>query len=334
MRTATFSVLIAVVAVVLVPTVLPDCSDAVPDGTAYYCYGDNPELSYEHDYRESMEIRWLAIGEDGDEIDIMPLDVNSTVVTLDLSDEPRLSRVTVTQQVYYGGQLMDTIAAVLIPLHIGSDEYTVTFMDGGRVYDVQTIDRNTLVIEGDDHVIIPAAPVKDGYTFDGWYTDDGFTQEFDSKQPVTGDLTIYAKWIGTGSGSNSSTIIVGGTNVVTFECDFGLEYEIVGQTQNSVSFTVNVVGGYEIDGDILVESDHGLVNLSQGIYTLSGFNQNVKVTITGDVHQIDDDVPSPQSDEGFSWWIIVVLAIAIVILAMVALYYRHRTGEGDADEGR
>ena len=303
MRTAAFVALVAVAAVILVPTVISDCSDAVPDGTTYYCYGDNPELSYEHDYRESMEIRWTAVGEDGNPIDVKSLDENSTVVTLDL-------------------------------IHIGSDEYTVTFMDGGRVYDVQTIDHNTLVIEGDDHVIIPAAPVKDGYTFDGWYTDDRFTQEFDSKQPVTGDLTIYAKWIGTGSGSNSSTIIVGGTNVVTFECDFGLEYEIVGQTQNSVSFTVNVVGGYEIDGDILVESDHGLVNLSQGIYTLSGFNQNVKVTITGDVHQIDDNVPAPQSDEGFPWWIIVVLAIAIVILAMVALYYRHRTGEGDADEGR
>ena len=280
-------------AVVLTVAMVPACAqgtDALPDGTAYYCYGDNPQLSYEHDYRPSMEIVWTVTNGDGEVIEHEVLDENSTTITIDISGEPYGSRVTATQEVYFSGQLIDTITAVLIPLHIGSDEYTVTFMDGGRVYDVQTIDHNTLVIDGDDHIIVPAAPVKEGYTFDGWYTDDGFTQAFDPQRPVTCDMTIHAKWVGTGSGSNSSTIIV---------------------------------GGYEVDGDITVVSDHGTVDFSQGIYTLSGFDQNVIVTISGDTHQI---VPETSSDDGsgFPWWLILIIIIEIILVAVI-LYYRRRS---------
>lgn len=322
MKTRTLILAAVVLAVVMVPACAQG-TDALPDGTTYYCYGDNPQLSYEHDYRPSMEIVWTVTNGDGEVIDHEVLDENSTTITIDISGEPYGSRVTATQEVYFSGQPIDTITAVLIPLHIGSDEYTVTFMDGGRVYEVQTIDHNTLVIDGDDHVIVPAAPVKDGYTFDGWYTDDGFTQAFDPQRPVTGDMTIHAKWVGTGSGSNSSTIIVGGINVVTFDCDSGLEYEVVGQTQNSVSFTVGVVGGYEVDGAITVVSDHGMVDFSQGIYTLSGFDQNVIVTISGDTHQI---VPETSSDDGsgFPWWIILIIIVAIILVAVI-LYYRRRS---------
>ena len=38
------------------------------------------------------------------------------------------------------------------------------------------------------------APTVEGYTFDGWYTNDTHTTEFDFTKPITGDTTIYAKW--------------------------------------------------------------------------------------------------------------------------------------------
>lgn len=40
----------------------------------------------------------------------------------------------------------------------------------------------------------PQAPVRDGYDFEGWYRDEGYTARYDFTSPVTADLTLYAKW--------------------------------------------------------------------------------------------------------------------------------------------
>ena len=40
----------------------------------------------------------------------------------------------------------------------------------------------------------PVVPTKTGYTFGGWYTDYDCTKAYDFAAPVTGDMTLYAKW--------------------------------------------------------------------------------------------------------------------------------------------
>jgi len=40
----------------------------------------------------------------------------------------------------------------------------------------------------------PANPTKDGYTFDGWYTDEQLTKTFDFNSAINNDITLYAKW--------------------------------------------------------------------------------------------------------------------------------------------
>lgn len=40
----------------------------------------------------------------------------------------------------------------------------------------------------------PGKLTAEGYTFDGWYTDDTRTKEFDFSTPITGDTKVYAKW--------------------------------------------------------------------------------------------------------------------------------------------
>lgn len=40
----------------------------------------------------------------------------------------------------------------------------------------------------------PTDPVKDGYVFDGWYTDAELTTPFDFSQPITKDVELFAKW--------------------------------------------------------------------------------------------------------------------------------------------
>ncbi len=44
-------------------------------------------------------------------------------------------------------------------------------------------------------ITLPEKPTKDGYLFDGWFTDDNtFVNEFTSSTLVTADIIVYAKW--------------------------------------------------------------------------------------------------------------------------------------------
>ena len=45
-----------------------------------------------------------------------------------------------------------------------------------------------------DEIPDVSTPTRDGYTFEGWYTDPEFTEAFDSSKPLTESKTIYAKW--------------------------------------------------------------------------------------------------------------------------------------------
>ncbi|WP_416293426.1 InlB B-repeat-containing protein [Paenibacillus illinoisensis] len=69
------------------------------------------------------------------------------------------------------------------------NSYTVSFNSiGGTAIDDQSIQYGELAVA-------PADPTKVGHTFAGWFTDSGLSQAFDfDNTPVTGDLTLYAKW--------------------------------------------------------------------------------------------------------------------------------------------
>lgn len=50
-------------------------------------------------------------------------------------------------------------------------------------------------IDKDGKATKPADPTRKGYTFKGWYTDNGvFVNKFDFTKPVTENVTLYAKW--------------------------------------------------------------------------------------------------------------------------------------------
>ncbi|WP_368556328.1 BspA family leucine-rich repeat surface protein, partial [Enterococcus faecalis] len=45
-----------------------------------------------------------------------------------------------------------------------------------------------------DAWVAPTAPTKEGYVFEGWYTDAEYTKEFDFDRVAIEPLTVYAKW--------------------------------------------------------------------------------------------------------------------------------------------
>ena len=53
----------------------------------------------------------------------------------------------------------------------------------------------TVTVADGEAVPRPADPTYEGWTFAGWFTDDGtFKDAYDFSAPVTGDLTLYAGW--------------------------------------------------------------------------------------------------------------------------------------------
>lgn len=80
-------------------------------------------------------------------------------------------------------------------------DYTITF-DSNEGSDISPV----TVINGRT-VEKPADPIRAGYTFIGWYTDEEFTVPFlfDS-QPVTSDVTLYAYWSQNKVGTSEFTV--------------------------------------------------------------------------------------------------------------------------------
>lgn len=55
-------------------------------------------------------------------------------------------------------------------------------------------DISDITVENGGTISAPADPVREGYTFDGWYADKELTEEYDFGSAVTENITLYAKW--------------------------------------------------------------------------------------------------------------------------------------------
>ena len=73
----------------------------------------------------------------------------------------------------------------------GITEYKVTFMALGGAF-ADGSDVQSFTVKDGETVLEPTAPVKEGYTLNGW-TEDG-SAEYHFTTPVTADLVLYAMW--------------------------------------------------------------------------------------------------------------------------------------------
>ena len=88
--------------------------------------------------------------------------------------------------------LLETVVSVTVyrPSSGGGSitSYTVTFdTQGGSSIGSVRVTRNNTVTK-------PAEPTKEGYTFEGWFTDIDCTEAYDFDTAVTKNITLYAKW--------------------------------------------------------------------------------------------------------------------------------------------
>lgn len=71
----------------------------------------------------------------------------------------------------------------------GSSSLTVKFeTNGAPAIKSLSVNRNSVITA-------PTVPVKDGFVFDGWYTNKNFVNKFDFNTKITKSITLYAKWV-------------------------------------------------------------------------------------------------------------------------------------------
>ncbi|MGM0175333.1 InlB B-repeat-containing protein [Enterococcus sp. DIV0800] len=69
-----------------------------------------------------------------------------------------------------------------------AENYPVDFeSNGGSSIDSQSVEKGKTAVE-------PEAPIKEGSTFKGWYTDESLNTAYDFTTAVTEAITLYAKW--------------------------------------------------------------------------------------------------------------------------------------------
>ncbi len=108
------------------------------------------------------------------------------------------------------------------------NNYTVAFKVDGKNYDI-------VLVEEGKPVTLPSAPQKDGYAFDGWFTDKACMQSF-TASAVSQSIDLYAKFT-----ANVYTI--------TYEADGGTHDNVTSFTvEDKVILSSATKSGYAFEG--------------------------------------------------------------------------------------
>ncbi|QHK17315.1 hypothetical protein JS82_04030 [Methanomassiliicoccaceae archaeon DOK] len=213
-------------------------------------------------------------------------------------------------------------------MHIGDEVYEVRFWNGNDIVDTVEIDHTTVVEVPGYFAMPPTDPIRDGFVFGGWFTDRSFVanSEFDPRQPITGDMDVYAKWTSVSTPGGDSGRVDVENHVVTFQCDTGLTYNLLSNTGGVITFEVLEESGYDVVwSTVEVTADYCDVSYINGVYTLSGINSDVIVQITGEV--VTSDNPNAPSDNGgtdYTLYAILLIILAVICIALAVYIMRTR----------
>ena len=144
--------------------------------------------------------------------------------------------------------------------------YVVTFnTNGGSPIEAQNVDSG-------DTVAMPNNPTKasdasNTYTFEGWYTNAGLSDPFNGSEPITGNLTVYAKYTAEAI-SNPGSYLSSATSITTLHAsetsaDSGTISKTLAEIATANNWTTAAGSG------------------TQPCYTSFNLNSNVQVSTTG-----------------------------------------------------
>ncbi len=154
--------------------------------------------------------------------------------------------------------------------------FTVAFVTNGGSEIV-----SQLVAEG-GVAFRPEEPLRERYTFGGWYIDEALTKPFSFATAITSDITLYAKWI-KGSPDIEATYAVVGLGSTSFELGSGEDITVaVERSKDNDSIATHFKGvlidGVEVDyynyelaednSSVIIRAD-ALEGLDAGAHTIT-----------------------------------------------------------------
>lgn len=125
----------------------------------------------------------------------LTIEADATIITSSTVEAKVAENVTVTVKVSADATEEIVIEGTgevveLDPAKSTPEMVTVTFNSNGGN------EIGAIKVEKGKTIVLPKAPTKDGFTFDGWFTDDeNFKNAFTEETLVTENITVYAKWI-------------------------------------------------------------------------------------------------------------------------------------------
>ena len=240
----------------------PSAADGVDNdqGTVtYYTY----TVDFQFQGTDAQWIQWDFGFKDSNNVEVTSTEWNPSGIVF-----PGKGTYTVVQTV---GNTVGTYVSQLRINIMGTPEITFE-SNGGSSVPMQTVKVGNKVTE-------PSNPVKDGYTFAGWYKESSLLNRYSFDQPVTQHMTLYAKWTsgapsdGGNSGGND-TPNNGGDND-TNGGDDGKKDD--SKTSSTSAATFNVAG---IDVDSTGLSIF-IILIGGALFYLGNRNENDKVRIAG-----------------------------------------------------
>lgn len=152
---------------------------------------------------------------------------------------------------------------------VSIDGRIVTFMNDGAKYAMQ-------VVANGGTASAPDVPNKAGYTFAGWYTEDGKKFDF-GNDIVTGDITLAAQWTSNGSDWSPSYAVVVPDDPSHGSVAVSAKYAYRGST---VTITVAPDAGYTLETLVATDArgnELALTDRGDGTFTFSMPGSKVEV---------------------------------------------------------
>ena len=186
-----------------------------------------------------------------------------------------------------------------------STAFTVIFdSNGGSAVTSQ-------IIESGDCALSPEDPTLYGFVFKGWFTDDGtFQNEWDFTDPVTGNMTLYAKWEGN---LEFTTDPVADGKVTAVEGSPGTAVFAATDSQNYNTVLWDFGDGTTSTNTYVTHyySQPGTYTATLTVYNNHG-NDTMEFLI---------EVPGDDSGDGVPWTIVIAAVLTVVIIgALIARY--------------
>jgi len=98
-----------------------------------------------------------------------------------------------SELLYVYGNLDSVFIYTFTDVHFSNSQYTVTFKYNDSDNSGTTTEGIQSVLHG-GQVTRPINPVRSGYTFSGWFTDNGLTMSFNIDTQLIESITLYAQW--------------------------------------------------------------------------------------------------------------------------------------------